>query len=240
MSEFTLAQRRFWALNTTMESNLSLREKFIRDSRIWLRGAISDAELLCFDEAVTFKSKAGQRVEAGDGLSLALSEDSSLMGAVKRLDPDAKPVRVVAFNKSKDTNWGVPWHQDRVIAVAARHDVQGFGNWTKKSHAWHCEPPQNLLHQMLFVRVHLDDTDSNNGAMQISVGSHAKGLVSTADAESVAKTFPIESCDAKRGDVLILNMLTLHCSKPSNAQSDRRVFRIDFAPFDLPAPLSWV
>ena len=222
-----------------MQSILSLRENFDRDGRIWFRGAISDAELLCFDEAAKLQSKAGQRIETGGDLSYVFSENSSLMNTVKLLGSDVKPVRIVAFNKSRDTNWGVPWHQDRVIAVAARYEVQGFVNWTKKSHTWHCEPPQDLLHRMLFVRVHLDDTDSNNGAMQISVGSHARGLVSAANAEKIANMFPIESCDAKRGDILILNMLTLHCSKSSNAQSDRRVFRIDFAAFDLPAPLSW-
>ncbi len=222
-----------------MESSLSLRENFDQTGRIWLRGVLSDTELLCFDSAAKLQSKAGQRIEMNDKLSQVLSKDSSFINTIHRLDPGTRPVRIVAFNKSKDINWGVPWHQDRVISVAANHDIKGFGNWTKKSQTWHCEPPQDLLHRMLFVCIHLDDTDSSNGAMQISVGSHVKGIVAAANAQTIANTFPIESCDAKRGDVLILNMLTLHCSKPSQAQSDRRVFRVDFAAFDLPEPLSW-
>ena len=92
---------------------------------------------------------------------------------------------------------------------------------------------------MLFVRVHLDDTDASNGAMQIAIGSHAGGVVPSATAEQVAMTYLIEVCAAKRGDVLILKMLTLHASKPARVQSGRRVLRIDFASCDLPAPLSW-
>ncbi|MCB1356851.1 MAG: phytanoyl-CoA dioxygenase family protein [Maritimibacter sp.] len=168
-----------------------------------------------------------------------MSADGALLRAVRRLAPEAVPVRIVAFNKSESANWGVPWHQDRVIAVAGRAEVAGYRNWTRKSGTWHCEPPLSALDDMLFVRVHLDDTDGSNGAMQIAVGSHAGGIVLSATAEQVANTYPVETCDAKRGDVLILKMLTLHASSPARVQSGRRVLRIDFASRDLPAPLSW-
>lgn len=223
-----------------MGPQVSPLDDFERDGRIWMRNAISESDLVDFDNAATLQSKAGQRVTSNDALERALSKNSSLLNAIGRLNSSAKPVRVVAFNKSKSVNWGVPWHQDRVIAVAEKHEIQGYGNWTSKSETWHCEPPRGVLEQMLFVRVHLDDTDGSNGAMQISVGSHAKGIVPAAEAEETACQFPIENCEAKRGDVLILKMLTLHSSKPSKRPTNRRVFRVDFASFDLPPPLSWV
>ncbi|GAB5449128.1 phytanoyl-CoA dioxygenase family protein [Gymnodinialimonas sp.] len=169
-----------------------------------------------------------------------MSADGSLVRAIRQQAPGAMPVRVVAFNKSESANWGVPWHQDRVIAVAERSDVTGYHNWTKKSGTWHCEPPQSVLDQMLFVRVHLDDTDRSNGAMEIALGSHAGGVVPSAKAESAANSYPTEICEAKRGDVLILKMLTLHCSKPAQRQSGRRVLRVDFSCSELPHPLSWL
>ncbi len=92
---------------------------------------------------------------------------------------------------------------------------------------------------MLFVRVHLDDNDNHNGAMKIALGSHRRGAVLAQDAEAVAQQFPIEVCRAKRGDVLILNMLTLHASTPSESDRPRRVFRLDYAGFELPEPLAW-
>jgi hypothetical protein len=75
--------------------------------------------------------------------------------------------------------------------------------------------------------------------MEIAVGSHVNGIVPAASAEQTARKHPIENCDAKRGDVLVLKMLTLHASKPSQAASNRRVFRIDFASSELPDPLNW-
>jgi len=34
-----------------------------------------------------------------------------------------RPVRVLTFDKSLGSNWSVPWHQDRTIAVRQRIDV---------------------------------------------------------------------------------------------------------------------
>jgi len=222
-----------------MKADTSLLDDFEKNGRVWLRNAISDTDLQLFDAATMHQSKAGSRIDPNYTLSTVLAKNGSLRKAVEKLDPKARPVRVVAFNKSQSTNWGVPWHQDRVISVADKHETDGFKHWTKKAGVWHCEPPQELLDRMLFVRVHLDATDRANGAMQISVGSHARGVIPAADADKTVDQYPIESCDASRGDVLIMRMLTLHCSKPSEIQSDRRVIRIDFASFDLPAPLAW-
>jgi len=222
-----------------MQNNLFIEDEFETHGRVWFRNAISPSDLALFDEATTETAKAGQRLGASRALDAALSRDSSLGNAIRQLDHKAEPVRVVAFNKSEKVNWGVPWHQDRVIAVNEKTDTAGYSNWTKKSGTWHCEPPQSVLEHMLFVRVHLDDTDRSNGAMEIAVGSHKGGIVSSAEAETAAKACPIEVCEAQRGDVLILKMLTLHSSKPAKVQSGRRVLRVDYASFQLPPPLSW-
>ena len=42
-------------------------------------------------------------------------------------------VRILVFDKTRDRNWGVAWHQDRTIAVRSRVDLPGFGPWSVKS-----------------------------------------------------------------------------------------------------------
>jgi hypothetical protein len=217
----------------------SLGSEFESCGRVWLRNAVSEEDLTLFDNATTAPTKAGQRLDVSKRLKSALSEESSLLRAVRRLSPNAVPVRIVAFNKSESANWGVSWHQDRVIAVSDKAEIAGYKNWTQKSGTWHCEPPLSILDEMLFVRIHLDDNDQSNGPMEIAVGSHANGIVPSSKAESVASTFPVETCVAKRGDVLILKMLTLHSSKPALKRSGRRVLRVDFSSIQLPLPLSW-
>lgn len=219
--------------------DLSLKDEFERLGRVWLRNAVSDDDLARFDMVTADSTKAGQRLASSNVLHAALSENSTSLRAIRRLDPTAVPVRAVSFNKSENANWGVPWHQDRVIAVSGKVETEGYQNWTEKSGTWHCEPPLSVLENMLFVRVHLDDADKSNGAMEIAVGSHAAGFVPSALAEETAKAYPNEVCAAARGDVLVLKMLTLHASKPATAQTGRRVVRIDLSSQSLPKPLSW-
>ena len=96
----------------------SLKPEFETSGRIWLRNALPDGDLALFDNAVAGHVGAGQRLDRSDALAASLSADGALLRAVRRLAPEAVPVRIVAFNKSETANWGVPWHQDRVIAVA--------------------------------------------------------------------------------------------------------------------------
>lgn len=222
-----------------MNVNEELTKAFEKDGRIWLRQAISEEDLAAFDDAIAVQSKPGQRLHFTAALRTGLGSNGSLMKAVRQIDPDTKPVRAVAFNKSSEANWGVPWHQDRVIVLSDKADIAGYSNWSRKSGAWHCEPPSHILDRILFVRVHLDDTDDLNGAMEIAVGSHKQGIVAADRAAIEAAKCPIEVCKAKRGDVLVLKMLTLHASKPAKNPSGRRVLRVDFSSSELPKPLRW-
>ncbi len=221
------------------QSNLP-QDVFDHEGRVWFRDTIPEEELVLFDRLPSGDARPGARLTFDKEIGCLLGRNGSLMRAVAQLNLDAFATRAVAFNKSQDANWRVRWHQDRVIAVQDRVDVPGFWNWSKKSGVWHCEPPSDVLQDILFVRVHLDDTNAENGAMQIALGSHKAGVIRTADAAVKAEEYPIETCEARRGDVLVLKMLTLHCSDPSVTSAPRRALRVDFATRALPAPLGWV
>jgi hypothetical protein len=87
----------------------------------------------------------------------------------------ARMVRILAFDKTPETNWGVPWHQDRTVAVKRRVDVDGFGPWSVKAGMPHVAPPEALLEAMFSLRLHLDDCGRQNGPLKIAPGSHRLG-----------------------------------------------------------------
>ena len=157
----------------------------------------------------------------------------------QRVLPDCQPVRLVAFNKSRSSNWAVPWHQDRIIAVSSKHEVQGYSNWGRRSDYWHVEPPIEVLSKMVFARIHFDHTTFENGAMELAVGSHRLGEVAASDAKIEAEKRPLEICDAKPGDVLFVSALTLHRSRAARVTSERRALRVDYSAVELPEPLRW-
>lgn len=210
-------------------------EEFERLGRCWLRERLSATTLDQLDVLYPLNTRAGTRVAALDALNAA-----DLRDALRPVFPGAFAVRAVAFDKSAASNWGVPWHQDRVIAVRDREDLPGFRNWSRKSGGWHCEPPDNVLRNMVFARIFLDDVDASNGGMELALRSHRNGPVPTGDAEKAAAGCEKETETAKRGDILVMSMFLLHRSGPAEGASKRRVVRADYANSPLPRPLRWV
>lgn len=206
-------------------------------SSLWLRDALGTDELAALDRIADQSGRPGVRVNWTDpAIARTLAPVTE---ALRTLLPHARLTRVVWFSKDAQTNWGVPWHQDRVIAVADRKDVQGYHNWSLKAGVWHCEPPLALFLEMRFIRVHLDDCDETNGAMEIARGSEAEGLIPETQASEIAARYPAVHCSARRGDIQVLPMLVLHRSRPAATDAPRRALRLDYALTDLSAPLSW-
>ncbi|MBK6705285.1 MAG: phytanoyl-CoA dioxygenase family protein [Caulobacteraceae bacterium] len=170
-------------------------------------------------------------------MSLAFGAELDELAA--SLLPGARPVRIIAFNKTEANNWTLPWHQDRVVALRERAETPGFTNWTNKAGIWHAEPPIELLERILFARIHLDPADSDNGCLQLALGTHARGKIASADADALAQSVSIEDCVAERGDVLFAKALILHRSSPSRTSAGRRAIRIDYCAEPLPPSLEW-
>jgi hypothetical protein len=209
----------------------SCRASIETDGRLWFRAALDQAELSTLDAVCDTDDSPGRR--------LLLAPPAVLNSLAQQLLPNARPVRVITFKKSKTSNWTLPWHQDRVVALRERLETPGFTNWTNKAGIWHAEPPIELLEGMLFARVHLDPTDAENGCLQLALGTHARGKIAAADADAIANAAPNENCLAARGDVLFAKALILHRSSPSRSSAGRRAVRIDYCAEGLPAPLQW-
>jgi len=209
-----------------------------QDGHCWMRKAIPMEDVLELRQKVTSDNAYGERVCKHSSLHKALIK-TDFHRLILASIPNMRLVRVVGFYKTVQQNWSLPWHQDRVIAVDGKHELKRYKNWTYKAEQWHCEAPLNVLQNMFFCRLYLDDCDPESGAMLASLGSHKAGIVMNEDAESIAQQYPGKTCLAKAGDVLILPMLTLHKSTLVMSDKLRRVIRLDYAAVDLPKPLKW-
>jgi hypothetical protein len=133
-------------------------------------------------------------------------------------------VRGLYFDKPPESRWSLPWHQDRTIAVedSALPSAQ-FRNRTTKGGVPHVEAPDELLREMLTLRIHLDDVTEENGPLQVLPGSHAP-------CPTVTSAPPV-AIFAKAGDVLAMRPLLSHCSGVSKPETSRhrRVIHLEFA-----------
>lgn len=166
----------------------------------------------------------------------ALAMDQRLL----RLLPErVMPVRSILFDKTPGENWPVAWHQDVTLALATRIDVPGYGPWSIKDGVVHVQPPVEVLQRMVTLRLHLDPTPAENGALRVLPGSHRHGRLSASEIEAW-KTKPAAICAADPGDVLAMRPLLLHASSRSERPGHRRIVHLEYAPRDVLDPrLHW-
>lgn len=150
---------------------------------------------------------------------------------------DYRVVKSIYFDKPGTSNWFVAYHQDLTISVKEKIDVAGFGPWSVKQNQYSVQPPLSLLENNFTIRLHLDDTDENNGALRVIPGSHKRGVyrAETIDWNVETEVF----CNVLKGGIMIMRPLLLHASSRTNNEHQRRVAHIEFSNQQLPLPLRW-
>lgn len=146
-------------------------------------------------------------------------------------------VKSIYFNKPATSNWFVAWHQDLTISVKEKADIDGFGPWTAKPGQFAVQPPLSTLEDNFTVRLHLDNTTVQNGALKVVPGSHRKGICRTGDMNWSSENEVI--CEVPAGGMMLMKPLLLHSSSRSTNNQQRRVIHIEFSRQTLPAPLRW-
>lgn len=149
-------------------------------------------------------------------------------------------VKGTFFDKVREANWKVPYHQDLTIAVQSRVEAPDFGPWSFKAGVLHVQPPIRVLEQMLAVRVHLDDCNSKNGPLRVLSGSHRFGRCSAADIDRLRESTDEVVLDVSAGDVILMRPLLLHASSVATDPKHRRVVHLEFAACDLPGGVEWI
>ena len=204
---------------------------------------IAELEKVRADEAIS--QRAGRAFGIRNLLNVlpmarALARSPKTLPLVEAVLGDgARVVRGVYFDKHRDANWKVVWHQDITIAVRERLEVEGFGPWSLKAGITHVQPPVSVLRQMIALRVHLDDTDEANGALQVLPGSHVYGRLSTDEIKPLKEQGRAVACPVPRGGVMLMRPLLLHASSAARSPRHRRVLHFEYSASDLPGGLSW-
>jgi ectoine hydroxylase-related dioxygenase (phytanoyl-CoA dioxygenase family) len=146
-------------------------------------------------------------------------------------------VKSIYFDKPQTSNWYVSYHQDLTISVDKKLVLNGFEFWTTKQNQFAVQPPLDILQNVVTVRIHLDDTDENNGALKVVPKSHSKGIYRP---ETIDWTVENEvSCKVSKGGIMLMKPLLLHSSGRTTNDRQRRVIHIELSNQELPTELNW-
>ncbi|MBO9674516.1 MAG: phytanoyl-CoA dioxygenase family protein [Sphingobacteriaceae bacterium] len=146
-------------------------------------------------------------------------------------------VKSIYFDKPETSNWFVSYHQDLTISVDRKIEIPGFGPYTRKHNQFAVQPPLNILESNFTIRIHLDDTDEENGALKVIPGSHSKGIYRPENIDwNIEKEI---SCNVAKGGIMIMKPMLLHSSGRTINNQKRRVIHLEFSNRTLPKELHW-
>lgn len=193
-----------------------------------------------FDAEETDAKSGSMRIDPAHSLITALLQNPAVAAVVRAaVGASSKPIRAIAFDKTDNANWFVPWHQDRTIAVQQRDDRAPVNHWTVKAGVPHCEAPVALLSRMLTLRWHLDLVAPADGALRVLPGSHVKGRLTTGCLRDLAARTPAVELAVPAGTVLAMRPLLAHSSRRRTTRGHRRILHVELAAEDPPPPLHW-
>ncbi|WDF46532.1 phytanoyl-CoA dioxygenase family protein [Chryseobacterium sp. KACC 21268] len=146
-------------------------------------------------------------------------------------------VKSIYFDKPEKSNWYVSYHQDLTISVDKKLELNGFGPWTTKQNQFAVQPPIDYLKNIFTIRIHLDDTNENNGALKVVPNSHSKEIYRPETIDWNVETEEI--CSVNKGGIMIMKPLILHGSNRTTNNQKRRVIHIEFSSMELPEEINW-
>ncbi len=213
---------------------------FERDGFAIVPSLLSDAELAAIDAALSTREGVGDRDLLRQPWCAALARRAQADARVTLALPRAHvAVQCTAFEKSAERNWLVAIHQDVAIPVAAHLDHPECRGWSNKQGTWFVQPPDDVLAQLVAVRVHVDECGPDDGALDVVAGSHLGGRLGDEAALAMRAERGVTSCPVPRGGAMLMRPLLLHASSKATGASRRRVLHFLFGPAELPFGLQW-
>ncbi len=158
---------------------------------------------------------------------------------VKAIDPKAFLTKAIYFDKPDTHNWYVTWHQDIPINVNEKLATDGFTSWTTKGGINSVCPPEDFLKSIFTIRIHLDATNSKNGALKVIPRSHSRRLTDE-ERETIIQNVIPTIVEVSEGGIQLMKPLLLHSSSKAENQKRRRVIHLEFCSKELPGKLDWL
>jgi ectoine hydroxylase-related dioxygenase (phytanoyl-CoA dioxygenase family) len=176
------------------------------------------------------RSRAGVRHAMKLPAVAAVAQDMRLIEIAREtLGTEAFPFRATLFDKSQATNWLVVWHQDTALPLQERREAPGWGPWSVKDGVIYAHAPESALGQVLALRVHLDDSATENGPLRVLPRTHTLGVLTDEALHDLSTEIAAVNCVVPRGGVLAMRPLIVHASSKSQVENPRRVLHIEYA-----------
>lgn len=198
-----------------------------------------DQLLSDLERSAAQRSRAGVRHLMIIPAVTKLANDHRLLGIAQAvLGNNALPFKATLFDKSPDANWLITWHQDTALPLREKQKMPGWGPWSTKESITYAHAPASALERVVALRLHLDDSDQENGPLRVIPGSHCGGVLSDEEVGKIVDKGAPLTCLVEQSGVIVMRPLIIHASSKSQSDRPRRVLHIEYATPDVvTAPL---
>jgi ectoine hydroxylase-related dioxygenase (phytanoyl-CoA dioxygenase family) len=186
--------------------------------------------LRALEESPAHRSRAGVRhLLSNPGVAELATNRRMLEIAQSVLGNDAFPFKVTLFDKSPDANWLITWHQDTALPLREKIDTVGWGPWSTKEGIVYAHAPARALEGIVALRLHLDDSNEENGPLRVIPGTHRQGVLSDQQVATIVGQIEPVTCLVGQCGVIVMRPLIIHASSKSQSDRPRRVLHIEYA-----------
>jgi len=176
------------------------------------------------------RSRAGMRHALKHPAVLAVAREPRLLAIAQGvLGPNTFPFRATLFDKSPASNWLVVWHQDTALPLREHRELPEWGPWSVKDGVFYAHASASALSRVVALRLHLDDSTSENGPLRVLPGTHTMGILSDNAIHDLSTRTTAVDCLVPRGGILVMRPLVVHASSKSRSAMRRRVLHIEYA-----------
>lgn len=176
------------------------------------------------------RGKAGVRHLMGHSVISSLVKEPRFLNFVQEiLGPEAFPFRATLFDKSSERNWLIAWHQDTALPLLRQQEMAGWGPWSVKDGVIYAHAPASALSQVVALRIHLDESTTQNGPLRVLPGTHTLGVLADEVVHELSTRLREATCTAASGEILAMRPLLIHASSKSQTEEPRRVLHIQYA-----------
>ena len=183
-------------------------------------------------EAGLPRSRAGIRHLMCNTEVSRIAHSRNVLAPVKAiLGGRAIPFRATLFDKSPASNWLVMWHQDTALPLLNKKESDGWGPWSVKDGITYAHAPARALEQVLAVRLHLDESNLQNGPLRILPGTHNAGVLTDEEIHNLSENVEAVECAVQKGGAILMRPLVVHASSKSTSEEPRRVIHIEYAAY---------
>jgi ectoine hydroxylase-related dioxygenase (phytanoyl-CoA dioxygenase family) len=142
---------------------------------------------------------------------------------------EAFPFRATLFDKSPNSNWLVAWHQDTALPLREKQEATGWGPWSVKDGVNYAHAPAHALEQVVALRLHLDNSNEDNGPLRVLPGTQNRGVLSDDEIHLLSEEVAPVECCIRVGGVVLMRPLVVHASSKAVSSVPRRVLHIEYA-----------